>query len=87
MAGALGDKWSLGFLAETEKQVGAHLQKHLENLPANDHKSRAIVEQMFKDETEHANMAIEQGANPLPIPIKIIMKLSAKIMTKVVYYI
>lgn len=87
LAGALGDKWSLGFLAETEKQVGNHLQKHLDQLPANDHKSRAIVAQMFIDETEHANMAIEQGANPLPNPIKIIMKLSAKIMTKVVYYI
>lgn len=86
-AGLWGDKWSLGFLAETEKQVGAHLQTHLNQLPPNDHKSRAIVQQMWVDETQHAHMAIEQGGAALPVPIKIIMKLSAKIMTKIVYYI
>lgn len=87
LAGIWGDKWSLGFLAETEKQVSAHLQTHLDQLPSNDHKSRAIVHQMWEDETEHADMAIEQGGAELPIPLKIIMKLSARIMTKIVYYI
>lgn len=87
MAGFCGDKWSLGFLAETEKQVGAHLQKHLQALPFNDHKSRAIVTQMWVDETEHASMAIEQGAAQLPTFVKILMKSSAKIMTSCVYYV
>lgn len=86
LAGVWGDKWSLGFLAETEKQVGAHLEKHLHQLPDEDYKSRAIVAQMWKDETQHAYMAIEQGGQELPYPIKMLMKGSAKIMTTIVYY-
>jgi len=87
IAGLAGDKWSLGFLAETEKQVGAHLQKHLNELPRDDHISKAIVQQMWEDETKHAHMAIEQGGANLPAPFKIAMRLSAKIMTKIVYYL
>lgn len=87
LAGIWGDKWSLGFLAETEKQVGQHLQNHLHQLPQGDYKSRAIVAQMWEDETQHESMAWTQGAAPLPLPIKIFMKLSAKMMTTLVYYI
>jgi ubiquinone biosynthesis monooxygenase Coq7 len=86
VAGLWGDKWSLGFLAETEKQVGLHLQKHLQELPPKDYRSRSIVQQMWIDETQHEATAIEQGAAELPQVIKIFMKGSAKIMTKCVYY-
>ena len=86
-AGALGDKWSLGFLEETELQVGAHLKRHLKLLPENDLKSRAIVEQMYTDEMSHANSANELGAAKLPTPIKIFMKLNSKVMTSISYYI
>ncbi len=85
LAGAIGDKWSLGFVAETERQVVAHLTGHLERLPAQDEKSRAILEQMKEDEAHHATVAIEAGAAELPPPVKDLMRLSAKIMTTVVY--
>ena len=81
LAGALGDKWSLGFLAETERQVVHHLDGHLQRLPAQDQKSRAIVEQMKEDEAKHAVTALEQGAAELPAPVKLAMKLSARMMT------
>jgi ubiquinone biosynthesis monooxygenase Coq7 len=84
-AGILGDKWNLGFLEETEHQVARHLTRHLEILPAQDKKSRAIVEQMWKDETRHAYMAHEQGAALLPQPVKRLMKLSASLMTGLSY--
>ena len=87
VAGALGDKWNLGFLAETEKQVGKHIEGHLERLPAQDEKSRAVLEQMAIDEARHANTAIEHGGVPLPLPVKLAMKLSSKVMTKTVYWI
>ncbi len=87
LAGALGDKWSLGFLEETERQVEAHLKSHLSRLPEHDTKSRAIIEQMCKDEASHANMAKEQGAAPLPLPIKWAMRMAAKVMTTVAYRI
>ncbi len=80
-AGIAGDKWSLGFLAETEKQVVDHLESHLERLPEEDEVSRAVVTQMAIDEAEHANMAIENGAADLPAPVKNLMKLSARVMT------
>ena len=80
-AGLAGDKWSLGFLAETERQVVAHLESHLDRLPTEDVLSRAIVSQMVIDETEHAQMAVDNGAAELPEPIKKIMQLSAKVMT------
>jgi len=83
IAGAIGDKWSLGFLAETETQVEQHLAEHLDYLPENDHRSRAIVEQMKIDEAKHAQMANDSGAADLPLPVKTGMKLTANLMKKV----
>jgi ubiquinone biosynthesis monooxygenase Coq7 len=85
LAGALGDKWNLGFLAETERQVEGHLDSHLASLPEQDARSRAIVEQMKADEIKHAETAIEHGGAPLPMPVKIAMKLTSKIMTATAY--
>jgi len=87
IAGALGDKWNLGFLAETERQVGRHLNHHLETLPSNDAKSRAILEQMKIDEAEHANTAVHLGAAELPTPIKAAMQSMSKVMTKTTYHL
>lgn len=86
-AGVLGDKWNLGFLAETERQVGAHLQSHLHKLPENDAKSRAVVQQMYIDETQHAEMALDLGASELPFPVKWAMKLSGTVMTRTAYWV
>lgn len=86
-AGILGDKWNLGFLEETEYQVTAHLEEHLEALPTNDEKSRAIVSQMRDDELKHAHMAHEFGAAALPLPVKGLMKISAKVLTSVSYHV
>ena len=85
LAGALGDQWSLGFLAETERQVEAHLDGHLQQLPAQDAKSRAIVDQMRLDEIRHADMAITHGASELPVVARLAMKLAAKVMTSAAY--
>ncbi len=87
LAGALGDKWSLGFLEETEKQVVDHLQTHLKKLPEKDKKSRAIIEQMKIDEAKHASLANESGAADLPKLIKKIMSLGSKTMTKTSYWL
>jgi ubiquinone biosynthesis monooxygenase Coq7 len=87
LAGALGDKWNLGFLAETERQVEAHLQRHLDKLPAQDGRSRAVVEQMKTDEAQHATTAIEHGGAELPLPVRLGMKLTSKLMTKTAYWI
>lgn len=84
-AGRLGDRWNLGFLAETERQVEAHLDRHLDKLPAQDQKSWAILEQMKVDEVKHAETAVRLGAAPLPGPVKLLMKLSARLMTRVAY--
>ena len=81
----LGRQWNLGFLEETEQQVGAHLDSHLALLPEGDAKSRAIVTQMRDDELKHADMAHELGAATLPAPVKSAMKLSAKLMTGASY--
>lgn len=86
-AGILGDRWNLGFLEETEKQVSNHLDSHLAKLPAHDARSRAIVEQMRDDELNHAHMAHEYGAAALPGPVRTAMRLSAKIMTRSSYYV
>jgi len=86
-AGVIGDKWNLGFLAETEQQVSAHLGSHLEKLSVEDVKTRAIVEQMHTDETAHALEAKQLGATELPEPVKVGMKLASKIMTTTAYYI
>ena len=87
LAGALGDKWNLGFLAETERQVEKHLQGHLDQLPAQDARSRAVVEQMKTDEAQHATTAIEHGGAELPLPVRLGMKLTSKLMTKTAYWI
>jgi len=87
IAGALGDKWNLGFLAETERQVGAHLNEHLDALPANDDKSRAILEHMKIDEAEHAANAIHLGGAELPSPIKAAMQGMSKVMTSTTYHL
>lgn len=80
-AGALGDKWNLGFLAETERQVEQHLEGHLARLPETDQKSRAIVEQMCADEARHASTARQHGGAELPAPVKAVMQASSKVMT------
>jgi ubiquinone biosynthesis monooxygenase Coq7 len=85
VAGALGDKWNLGFLAETERQVEAHLDGHLLSLPEDDLRSRAIVDQMRLDEIQHAETAVRYGAAELPAPVKTAMKLMAKVMTGTAY--
>lgn len=87
IAGALGDRWNLGFLAETERQVGRHLDEHLQRLPTSDIKSRAILEQMRTDEAEHAATAVAHGAAELPKPAKLAMQLVSKVMTRTAYYL
>ncbi|MDT7837586.1 2-polyprenyl-3-methyl-6-methoxy-1,4-benzoquinone monooxygenase [Aquabacterium sp. OR-4] len=81
VAGAAGDRVSLGFLAETERQVEAHLASHLERLPAEDAASRAIVAQMRDDEARHAHEAESSGAVPLPSPLRWLMRAAARLMT------
>lgn len=85
LAGRFGDRWNLGFLAETERQVEAHLTSHLESLPADDRKSRAIVEQMRTDEVEHAETALKLGGRELPLPVRSAMKLASRVMTTAAY--
>lgn len=80
-AGLAGDKWSLGFLAETEKQVVEHLASHLDRLPPEDTVSRAVVAQMAADEAKHAEMAEDSGAAELPAAVKQLMKMTARVMT------
>jgi len=87
IAGFCGDRASLGFLAETEHQVKQHLTSHLQQLPASDQKSRVILEQMRTDETQHAAMAEQAGAIPLPEPVKWGMRCLSKIMTTTAYWI
>lgn len=87
VSGILGDKWSLGFIAETERQVVEHLDSHLDGLPAEDARSRAIVEQMRDEEAEHGENAVEAGAADLPHPIKTLMRLTAKVMTRTAYWV
>lgn len=87
LAGALGDRWNLGFLAETEKQVQQHLQHHLAQLSEDDAKTRAILQQMQQDEAQHAQSAIDMGAAELPQPVKQGMQTMSKLMTTTAYYI
>lgn len=86
-SGVLGDRWSLGFVEETERQVSEHLSGHLKTLPENDARSRAIVEQMRIEEEEHGANAQAAGAAELPAPIRGLMRLTAKIMTRTAYRI
>ena len=87
LAGAIGDRTSLGFIAETEKQVEAHLRGHLERLPVADHRSRAIVNQMTHDEVAHRAQAASLGAQELPFPLRSAMRLTSKVMTKSSYWL
>lgn len=86
-SGVLGDKWSLGFIEETERQVSEHLTGHLDGLPENDVKSRAIVRQMRDEEEVHGENACKAGAAPLPAPVRELMKAVAEIMKKTAYRI
>lgn len=86
-AGLIGDRWNLGFLAETEQQVVAHLDSHLGSLPEQDARSRAIVEQMKTDEAAHAQLAWDNGAAQLPLPVRSLMRLSSRVMTSLSYYV
>lgn len=87
IAGLFGDRWNLGFLAETERQVEAHLDDHLSRLPAQDRRSWEILEQMKVDEIHHADTAVRLGASELPGPVKQAMRLSSKLMTKAAYLV
>ena len=86
-AGALGDRWNLAFLAETERQVEAHLAGHLRDLPDTDRRTRAVVEAMRADEEKHRASALELGAAELPEAAKAAMRLASKVMTSVAYRI
>ena len=87
IAGSFGKATSLGFMAETERQVEQHLGRHLDALPIQDKKSRAILQQMQLDEIAHGQHALSQGGRDLPILIKTLMRLSAKVMTTTAYYL
>ncbi len=87
LAGLAGDKWNLGFVAETERQVVKHLEQHLDQLPEHDARSRAIVQQMKLDEAEHATQAVAAGARELPMPIKKLMGVASKVMTSTAHWV
>lgn len=87
VSGTLGDRWSLGFIAETERQVCDHLTDHLGDLPTGDAKSRAVVEKMRDEEQQHGENAIDAGAAELPPPVRRLMRLTAKVMTKTAYWV
>jgi len=86
-AGLAGDKWSLGFVAETEDQVCEHLEEHLDQLPHNDKKSRAILKTMIADEKHHGESAREAGGTQLPAPIKQAMTVMSEVMKKTTYHL
>ena len=87
LSGLAGDRWNLGFLAETERQVEGHLAGHLERLPAADAKSRTVLEQMRADESKHARTAVDHGGAELPEPVRLAMKLLSRVMTRTTYYV
>ena len=87
IAGLAGDRWSLGFLKETEEQVEGHLDRHLGQLPAKDTCSRVVVQQMKEDERRHAETANRSGAADLPTPIKSLMRGASRVMTGAAYWI
>ena len=87
VVGRVGDGWNLGFLAETERQVEAHLDSHLDKLPKQDVRSRTIVAQMKSDEQRHAETAVALGAKELPAPARQAMRLAARVMTRTAYYL
>lgn len=87
LAGLIGDKWSLGFVVETEHQVCRHLESHMAQLSPEDQKTRAILQQMHDDEARHADMAQAAGGAPFPSPIKAMMQLTSKVMTRTAYWV
>jgi 3-demethoxyubiquinol 3-hydroxylase len=87
LAGILGDRTSLGFIAETERQVESHLRDHIERLPAADRRSRAIVEQMTHDEVRHGATAASLGGKELPFPLRRAMRLTSRLMTRGSYWL
>lgn len=87
LAGAAGDRWSLGFVAETERQVEHHLDDHLGRIAPDDARSRAIIEQMKEDEIRHGAKAVQAGAAELPRAVKKLMRLASKVMTRTAYYV
>jgi ubiquinone biosynthesis monooxygenase Coq7 len=87
VSGAAGDRWSMGFLAETEAQVERHLEGHLERLPREDLRSRAVVTQMREDENRHGAAGRAHGAAELPLPVKAAMRIASKVMTRAAYYV
>lgn len=86
-AGLIGDRFSLGFVAETERQVVEHLQDHLQRLPAHDVRSRAVLEQMEKDEARHGETARRAGGRPMPGPVRTLMRFTSKLMTGTAYWV
>ncbi len=86
-SGILGDRWSLGFVAETERQVAEHVRDHLERLPEGDQRSRAIVRQMRDEEAAHGEQAEERGAAPLPGPVRELMRATAQVMKRSAYWL
>ncbi|WP_295390155.1 2-polyprenyl-3-methyl-6-methoxy-1,4-benzoquinone monooxygenase [uncultured Thiodictyon sp.] len=86
-AGWAGDRWSLGFVVETERQVEEHLTDHLDRVPERDERTRAILEQMKVDEVHHAQVAKAAGATPLPAPLRSAMRLASQVMTRSVYWL
>jgi len=87
LAGLIGDKWSLGFVVETEHQVCRHLESHMAKLSPEDKKTQTILQQMHDDEARHADMAQAAGGAPFPSPVKAMMKLTSKVMTKTAYWL
>ena len=87
LAGVCGDRVSLGFLVETERQVEGHLEDHLERLPSEDARSRRVLEQMKRDEIRHGDTAQAAGAAELPAPVKLLMKLTSRVMTRTAYWV
>lgn len=86
-AGLAGPRWSLGFLAETERQVEAHLTDHLTALPPTDTKSQAILQEMRADEARHGEEARARGGSELPLPVRLVMRATAKLLTRGAYYL
>ncbi len=87
VSGLLGDKWSMGFLVETERQVEAHLHDHLGRISPNDVASRAILETMREDEIRHGQTGVKHGAHELPTPVKAAMRGFSKVMTNTTYWV
>ena len=87
VSGLAGDRWSMGFLAETEKQVERHLEGHLDRLPGDDARSRAVVLQMRDDEHRHGETGRALGAAELPYPVKLAMRAASKVMTRTAYWV